>query len=289
MLNSYATRPGPVSSLRKPGRWLASLVILCGIVAAVFVHYDQRELPPAQVPTPPASSSEVQSTSRAAVEPTVRYPIPEAKSQFGQFEPLPALDKSDQVVRDLLIGLFQPKSFGELLYSADIVRRLVVTIDNLPRRKLPHQLLPVKPPTGRFMTAAEGAGLVIAPENHRRYAVYVSAAEAVNAKKLVALYIHVYPLFQEQYRALGYPSGAFNDRLIEAIDDLLSTPQIDGPARLAQPRVMYEFADPDLEVLSAGQKIMLRIGSGDAARVKAKLREIRRELIGAIADDRGRQ
>jgi hypothetical protein len=41
---------------------------------------------------------------------------------------------------------------------------------------------------------------------------------------------------------------------------------------------MYEFADPALEARSAGQKIMIRMGSENAAIVKAKLREIRHEV-----------
>jgi hypothetical protein len=39
--------------------------------------------------------------------------------------------------------------------------------------------------------------------------------------------------------------------------------------------VLYEYADPDMEELSAGQKTMLRIGKENRERVKAKLREIR--------------
>ena len=77
---------------------------------------------------------------------------------------------------------------------------------------------------------------------------------------------------------LGYPTGSFNVRLIEAIDDLLRTPDIEGPVELVQPRVLYEFADSDLEALSAGQKTMLRMGAENAAKIKTKLREIRREL-----------
>ena len=48
------------------------------------------------------------------------------------------------------------------------------------------------------------------------------------------------------------------------------------------PKVLYEFADADLQERSAGQKIMLRMGSGNAARVKDKLRAIRRELTGQL-------
>jgi hypothetical protein len=45
--------------------------------------------------------------------------------------------------------------------------------------------------------------------------------------------------------------------------------------------VLFEFADPDLETRSAGQKILIRMGAENAVRVKAKLWEIRRELIAA--------
>jgi len=56
---------------------------------------------------------------------------------------------------------------------------------------------------------------------------------------------------------------------MEAIDDLLATPELDAPVKLLRPRVLYEFADPDLETRSAGQKILLRMGPENAARVKA--------------------
>jgi hypothetical protein len=105
--------------------------------------------------------------------------------------------------------------------------------------------------------------------------------DAVEAKRLVATYVRLYPLFQTAYQELGYPQGYFNDRLVQAIDDLLAAPDIAEP-RLVQPKVLYEFADADLEDRSAGQKIMLRMGSGNAARVKEKLRAIRRELTGQL-------
>jgi len=45
-----------------------------------------------------------------------------------------------------------------------------------------------------------------------------------------------------------------------------------------QPKVFYVYADPKLEALSAGQKILLRMGSANAEQIKAKLREIRQAL-----------
>ena len=100
--------------------------------------------------------------------------------------------------------------------------------------------------------------------------------ETVDAKQLVDPYVRHYPLFQQAYRELGYPDGHFNDRLVEAIDSLLATPDPKGPLSVVQPKIFYEFADRELEQLPAGQKLLLRMGRDNAALVKAKLREIRR-------------
>ena len=69
------------------------------------------------------------------------------------------------------------------------------------------------------------------------------------------------------------------DRVVEVIDHLLVTPEIEEPLRLIQPRVLYEFADPKLQKLSGGQKILLRMGPANLRKLKAKLREIRDGLV----------
>ena len=92
------------------------------------------------------------------------------------------------------------------------------------------------------------------------------------------VYRRYYPLFQQAYVDLGYPDGYFNDRLVEVIDHLLATPDVAGPIRLTQPSVFYQFADPSLEERSAGQKALIRLGPENAAIVKAKLRELRKEV-----------
>ncbi len=285
MADRHPRHRAPGSALRKPLWWLTALAILGGIAAALYYYGRQPSQEQVQLPPP---ADEARPAAKVAAEATIRHPIPEAQPQFRPAEPLPTLDQRDNVLQGVLAELLRSKSLRELFYSSDIVRRFVVTVDNLPRKKLPLQLRPVKPAAVGLVTASENTGVVIASENDRRYASYVSAAEAVDSKKLVAVYVHFYPLFQQEYRALGYPSGAFNDRLIEAIDDLLVTPDVEDPIRLLQPKVMYEFADRDLEALSAGEKIMLRIGRDNAARISAKLREIRRELTASIVGDRGR-
>jgi hypothetical protein len=120
-------------------------------------------------------------------------------------------------------------------------------------------------------------------QNGVRYAAYVRCADAVDTKKLVDLYARFYPLFQQPYEELGYPKAYFNDRLVSVIDDLLAAPELKDAPRLVQPKVMYEFADAELEALSARRKIMIRMGSANAVRIKAKLRAMRAELVGLSA------
>jgi len=103
----------------------------------------------------------------------------------------------------------------------------------------------------------------------------VSLAEVIDTRKLVVQYIRFYPLFQEAYEELGYPDRYFNDRFIQVIDHLLKAPEVEGPIKLIRPKVFWLFANPELESLSTGQKILVRIGHENAGRVKAKLRQLR--------------
>ena len=119
--------------------------------------------------------------------------------------------------------------------------------------------------------------------NAARYAPYVQALERTDAKQLAGVYLRFYPLFQQAYEELGYPKAYFNDRLVASIDHLLAAPEPPAPLRLAQPKVLYEFADPELEALSAGHKAMLRLGPDNARRVKAKLRALRAEITGGAS------
>jgi hypothetical protein len=220
--------------------------------------------PPAPAPAAPAPSA----------EPGIRFPIEEHPPE----KPLPALNDSDAAVAEALGGLWNAGTLEQFFHLKDFIRRVVATIDNLPRAKLALRLMPVKPVAGPFLIAGKDAELAVNPANAARYAPYVRLAEALDTKQVVALYVRFYPLFQQAYRELGYPKGYFNDRLVEVIDHLLAAPEVRAPVRLVRPKVFYLYADPELEARSAGQKILMRIGAENAGRLKAKLRELRGEL-----------
>jgi hypothetical protein len=53
-------------------------------------------------------------------------------------------------------------------------------------------------------------------------------------------------------------------------------PNTEGASAPARPWILYEFADPQLAALPAGQKLLLRMGPVDARRLKARLAEFRK-------------
>jgi hypothetical protein len=223
-----------------------------------------------------------QPPAAAEAAPAIRHPIEDAQGAAANTEtkPLPALMVSDTTMQNTLADLFGPASLGKVFYEDAIIHRFVTTVDNLPRKTIPSRNLPVKPIAGPLVASAKDDYVSISADNARRYKPYVQMAESFDAKNLVAAYVHFYPLIQQDYRDLGYPKGYFNDRLIEAIDDLLAAPEVKDSLQVVQPKVLYQYADPELEARSAGQKIMIRMGNDNAAKVKAKLQEIRRELTG---------
>jgi hypothetical protein len=255
-------------------KWLILVAVVAGAVAVVYYKWQS---PQQVVQTQPATEVEPAPAPVAKAEPPpIRYPVGDAAK--AEAKPLPALPESDSAAQQSIAGLVGAKPSADFFHPNDIVRRIVATVDNLAREKVALRLMPVKPVAGRFATTREGENLVISPDNASRYTPYVRLMQAVDAKKLGVTYVQFYPLFQQAYKELGYPKAYFNDRLVEVIDHLLAAPNIKGPIKLVRPKVMYEFADSDLEVLSAGQKIMIRMGSENAAKVKAKLKEIRSEL-----------
>jgi len=253
--------------------WVAGALIAAGGLILGALWWQPRSIP-AEAPPPVAQAPAPAPEPPAPPAPKVEYPIEPAPDA-----PQLALDASDAPLRDALASLFKGR-LPEFVQPMNLVRHIVATIDNLPREKTAPRLLPVRPTAGALSTVNAGDSMVIAPANSARYAPVIGAVQAVDTRQLVAVYVRFYPLFQQAYRELGYPDGYFNDRLVVVIDHLLATPTVKTPIALVQPKVLYRYADPELEALSSGQKAMIRVGPDNAAVLKVKLREVRNEITG---------
>ncbi len=243
-------------------------------VAVAYFYWRQTQVKPvtaqASLPPPvtPAPAPPAKPAPRQVVE---APPAPQP--------PLPPWDHSDRFMRDALTALIGNKSMMRLFDTEAIIQHLVATVDNLPRRIVPANAMPIEPPAGNFIVEGGEDEWTLSAKNAARYTPYVRIAQAVSPKKLVELYIRLYPLFQKSYEELGYPKQYFNDRLLLTLDDLIAAPEIAERITLVRPKVFYLFADPEFEKRSAGQKIMMRIGGVNEQKIKARLKEIKRELV----------
>ena len=250
--------------------WWLILLTGVGVVAAILWNALRPAAPPEPVPVaPPAVTAPPK--AETPPEPAIRHPVPPVTLD----KPLPTLERSDSSLqRDL--GEFTSAT-GWIFQG--FIRRVVATVDNLPAQKVAQRLRPHQGVPGPFAVSGSEGQWQIASDNAKRYEAVVKLIEAVDVDKLKAFYFKYYPLFQQAYEELGYPKQHFNDRLIAVIDHLLEAPELKAPVALLRPKVLYLYADPEMEKRSAGQKILMRMGAENAVRVKAKLKAIR----GAVA------
>ena len=257
-------------------------VIAVAIAAFLLWRQQQPEAPP-----PPIAQAPVAALPAAppASEPTSApagplHPI-EAAAIAASSPAAAALS-----VEDALIELLGRKEVLSVLQIDDFPRRFAATVDNLGRASASPRLWPVNPTPGRFATVTRGDVTTISADNAQRYTPFVLLVESVDMRRAVATYVQLYPLIQQAYENLGFPGRHFNDRLVEVIDLLLATPEIEAPLKVVlptisgpvlpdRPWVLYEFDAPELKALAAGQKILLRMGPVNERRLKAKLTEIR--------------
>ena len=252
-------------------KWIAAAVVVVGLaVGAVWYRSKMHDSPPAK---PPVTAAPVKAIPPE--EPEIQHPIPPAPTP----EPLPSLADSDPAARNALSDLFGKDDIEKILVPQDVIRHIVVTIDNLSTEQVAERIRPLKPVPGQFAVSGTEDAPTLDPANYERYRPLVQLLRNTDTKLLIATYTRYYPLFQDAYESLGHPPKYFNDRMIQVIDHLLATPDVRGPVALTQPGVLYEYADPKIEALSAGQKAMIRMGSDNATFVKHKLREIRAALV----------
>lgn len=246
--------------------WGIPIVVVAGLAVALYYGRKHKE--------EPVVSQQVRTEPVASVpDEPADHPIEPAATE----QPLPALGESDIPLQGSLAEVFG-RQLEQFLVPKDIIRHVVVTVDNLPRKKTAAQMWPLHPTGGVPIVDGQFETLTLSEQNASRYAPIMALVRNTDTKQVAALYKRYYPLFQQAYTELGYPDGYFNNRLVEVIDHLLQTPEVTGPIKLTQPGVFYEFADPTLEERSAGQKLLIRMGSENAATLKMKLRELRREV-----------
>lgn len=282
-----AVHAGPAGGLLNtmPGRtWLALAGVVILLLASAAVWWWQRGGEPAVVAPVPAPVGEQRAEAAStAPTPEASAPVPQPPAPRPDEPPLP---RDDAAVQQALVDLLGREAVLRLVQTDGFARRVVATLDNLPRQHAAPRLWPVNPTAGRFSVDAGGR---IAAANARRYDALLGVVLAVDPAQAAVLYRRLLPQLQSAYEELGYPGRSVHARLLEVVDHLLAAPvpaqapltvltDVKGPIPSERPWVRHEYADPALESASAGHRLLWRLGAERQRRVQDGLRALRAEI-----------
>ena len=261
--------------MRKMAPWIVMSLVVAGF-AAWYLY--QRPAPDAH-----PSVRTLPEVREAPSQPRAEFPVVvDTPADVAPPEPLPPLAQSDEAVAQALAEFIGAERLGSVIILEQIINRVVATVDSLDSRQVAPLVWPVRPAEGEFQVQGE-ASLEIHPDNSTRYEPYVGLVAATDVNRAAAFYRRHYPLFQEAYEQLGYEDRYFNDRLVSVIDHLLDTPGTPDDLELVESESVYLFADQRMEDLSAGQKMLLRVGKDQRSELEQKLRSLRALLAGAAS------
>lgn len=231
-----------------------------------------------------ARKAEVEAQKKAAAEQLAAADQAGAQAGKRRVQVAPA-DVGEAAVNKELARNWPLAQLRKYFNLQEQARRLVITVDNLPREHVPSQLRITRGVPELLRVQKDGETITLDPSNYERYDRIISYVEKMDARKIGRLYAKFYPLLQRTYEETGFPEERFHDRVLAALDDMMDAPRPTGPIRLVQPKVLYRFEDDHLESLSAGQKIMIRVGPGNAARLRKVLARVRAAIAAHDPDE----
>lgn len=255
--------PGNVPGSLPPRnrRPVALIVIVAVLILALGAAYVFLRRAPAEPAVPMAVQEPSQTPPRQQAEP-------------GDRILLPPLDETDALVRLLVGRLSSHPTVASWLTTDGLILNFVTVTASIANGDTPVAELKAVGPVPRFRTKSSRDILYIDPSSYGRYDRYAEAVSALDARGTARLYATLKPRVREAYRRVAGLDEDFDPVLERAIDELLRVPVVEGSLALDPKGIVYGFADPRLERMSAAQKQFLRMGPQNVRTVQAKLREI---------------
>jgi hypothetical protein len=237
------------------------------VIAILILGYFLFLAPPARE----KSIAETELTPREIPQPA--EPAVPAPAASQDFSPLQLdLNQSDPAVRELLAAAQVPDLLREWSRQKELLRSLVVAVDNVAQGQSPAGQLAFLAPREKFSVIEKNGVPCLGPRSYRRYDKLVNVFIAIPDATLIFWYRKLSPTLESAFRELGYPGITFAQRLKQAGEQLERVPVIKEDALLEKKVLSYAFADRELEDLNPAQKHLLRLGPRNVARIQKKMR-----------------
>ena len=250
----------------------AAVLVVLLVGAGVLYWYSLR--PPAAPPTieQPKTAEPSQPPS-----PPAEVKLGEEKEAPPQPEvEMPALDQSDDFVRQTMRNLSPHGKLGEWLRIKNIIRVFVAAVDNIANGKSPRPQLGFLSPGQAFQVREKGSRISLDRKGYERFDILTDAIVSFSSSMTVQAYQKLRPLFQEAYRELGYPQKDFHTSFIRALKRILDAPVVEREILLEEEGtgLNYVIIDEGLEDMNEVQKHLLRMGPKNTKKIQQKVREI---------------
>lgn len=234
----------------------------------------EQVIPPTRL-LPPAEPAAVASTPVVDETPDeVEIPQDVGDEAGSTVVQLPSLNDSDEFVFEGLRALQNGAALVRVLANEQLLRSLVVLVDNISRGEFPQTGLPYRRIEQEMQVSTIDDNLFVMTENaHARFDEIVDVFVSIDADQAMILYRALAPLLQQAYAEIGFRDVNFDDTLRSAINIVLRSPNVQGPHQLVKPSVMYLHADANIENLAEVYKLLIRIGPENSEKLKAKLRQ----------------
>jgi len=205
-------------------------------------------------------------------------PTPSLQERLSERLAGTTLATSDAVIQELAAELSSRPELAIWLVNEDLVRRFVASVNNIATGKSPRQHVEFLRPDESFQVKEVQGRLVIDEDSFDRYHAVAQVFDSLDTEGLAALYGELKPLIDDAYAEISPAGRRFDDRLNQAVDQLLAVPVVDGDIQVEQKVVTYTFADERLEGMTPAQRQLLRMGPDNVRTIQAKLREFKAAL-----------
>ena len=249
----------------------AAALVIALIGAGLLYWYSLQPSAPPPTVEPSKSQEATQPPSSAEIKPAEeKEPTP------GEKVKLPGLDQSDDFVRPVIRGLSPHGKLRDWIKINNILRVITAAVDNISRGKSPRAHLGFLFYGQVFPVSEKSGKIYLDPKGYERYDLLTDAFVSLNTGRTVQAYEKLKPLFQEAYQDLGYPQKDFHSTLIQAIQRVLSAPEVEREIVLKEEGtgVNFLYVDDGLEDMDEVQKHLVRMGPKNTRKIQQKLREI---------------
>lgn len=227
------------------------------------------KVPNSVVPDPLSANSEVKSPGDDKL----------AEAPSTMQEKL-TLAEAEERLAELASSLSDLPLWQKCLGQSRPVQRFVAALDALALGKRPMDSLDFLRPSQLFAGEKHGDAWRQNSLSQGRFSPCVALFCAISPAAAAKLYCVLEPAFQEACANLGYRDKTVRDLLTEACSQIFSTPVLaEEPLLIAGGKTgLFYWQLSELESLNDAQKLFLRLGSQNAAKVRQQLEAIAAEL-----------